>query len=180
MEIMPCEFMLLESFNCEGTNLYVQSPLLTLFGADLELFRNGDDLKFVTASSIKSGNLKRLLIGSRIRDDNDTSLVADEYPASQTVEELSLEHDYSPELRIISIVRLYPNLQKLNVSYNYKITGVAVKNFVEMGIKQLKVNECYEISPDAVEYARGRGVQVEFNFPSRKTGKSYLDRVASS
>jgi F-box/TPR repeat protein Pof3 len=104
--------------------------------------------------------------------------VTDEYPASSTVEELSLAGSILRERRIIDIVDLYPKLQKLNVS-NTKVTGVAVKHFVGMGIKWLKLDECSEVSPDAVEYARGKEVEVEYNFPSRRQ-MGFRDRVASA
>ena len=46
------------------------------------------------------------------------------------------------------------------------ITGVAVKTFVEMGVRRLNLDECESVSTDAVEWARGKGVDVSFRFPS--------------
>ena len=105
----------------------------------------------------------------------------DLYPASTTVEDLSLAGAWLRDGEVIPIVDLYPNVSTLDVSYT-RVTGVAVKHFVNMGVKRLKVNECLEISPDAVEYARGKGVDVEFNFPSRRRGTiiGYRDRLASA
>lgn len=80
--------------------------------------------------------------------------------------------------RMVQIVALYPNLQKLDASAT-KITGVAVKHFVQLGIKHLRLNECGDVGSDAVEWARAKGVEVEYLFPSRSTqvrrGQSYRD-----
>lgn len=140
------EIPLLESFNCEST---------CFTGALIER---------ITRQSIKSGNLKSLQIGNRIENPNVRPL-GDKYLVSETVEELSMAGMTSGERQVLDTAKLFPNLKKLDVSMT-RITGVAVKDFVNMGIKSLKLNECRSISPDAVEYARGKGVQVEFNFPS--------------
>jgi len=104
--------------------------------------------------------------------------VAEEYPASQTVEELSLSScALLSEKRILDIVGLYPSLKRLDISYT-KITGVAVKIFIEKGIKWLAMNECNHVGADAVDYARSQGVEVEFDFPSRRRQNSYRDRIA--
>jgi F-box/TPR repeat protein Pof3 len=137
--------------------------------------RAGELIKDITRSSIKNGNLKTLNLGFRLAESMDVPVI-EEYPASNTLEELSLAGSILRERRIIDIVNLYPKLSKLNVS-NTKITGVAVKHFVSVGIKWLKLDECSEISPDAVEYARGKDVEVEFNFPSRRQ-IGFRDRVA--
>ncbi|KAG0652565.1 hypothetical protein D0Z07_0160 [Hyphodiscus hymeniophilus] len=138
----------LESFDCSGsalTNLVV---------------------KAFTLQSIKAGTLKRLYIGDRLTEYMPGTPVEDEYPASNSVEELSIASMILREKRLMEIVALYPNLQRLDVS-GTKITGVAVKQLVQMGIRWLKLDECSEVSPDAVDYARGKGVDVQFNFPSR-------------
>jgi F-box/TPR repeat protein Pof3 len=137
--------------------------------------RSGEQIKNITSSSIKNGNLKTLNLGFRIAESMDVP-VTDEYPSSNTVEELSLAGSQLREERIIDVVNLYPKLSKLNVS-STKITGVAVKHFVSAGIKWLKLNECSEISPDAIQYARGKGVEVEHTFPLRRQLK-FRDRVA--
>ncbi|KAH8589686.1 hypothetical protein B0O99DRAFT_331748 [Bisporella sp. PMI_857] len=135
-------FPLLEEFDCEGISI---SAAL---------------VKQITHLSNKAGNLKSLFIGNRWVADED-------YPASNTVKNLSLQYmGHLSEASIIKIVDLYPNLEKLDVS-NTKITGVAVKHFVEMGIKWLIAIECTQISTDAIEFARGKGVDVQFKFPSR-------------
>ncbi|KAK6597716.1 hypothetical protein H4I96_08668 [Botrytis cinerea] len=57
------------------------------------------------------------------------------------------------------------------------IECVAVKHFVTQGIKFLDVKDCDKISPDAIEYARGRGVEVKFNFTEPTTAPNYRDRM---
>lgn len=147
--------------------------------ANSETCRGGGQVKEITSHSIKAGNLKRLHLGARVEELFDRS-AADEYPASNTVEDFSLAGSPHKDRRAIDIVNLYPNVRRLDVS-NTKITGVAVKHFVTMGVKWLKLNECSRVSPDAVEYARGNGVEVEFNFPSRsQKATGYRDRLASA
>ena len=139
---------LLESFDCSGTAL------------------SNHTIKAFTLQSINAGKLKKLYIGDRLTEFDLGTQVEDEYPASNSVEELSLAWMIFRERRVIETTKLYPNLQRLDVS-GTKVTGVAVKHFVQRGIKWLKLDECSEVSPDAVDYARGKGVEVHFNFPSR-------------
>jgi F-box/TPR repeat protein Pof3 len=120
-------------------------------------------LKAITHESIKVGNFKQLYMGGRLMR---PSIVGDEYPPSSTVEELSLASLPMKEEALINITNLYPNLRWLDVSET-KVTGVAVKHFINVGIKWLGLNECTEVSSDAVEFARGKGVEVAFMFPSR-------------
>ena len=153
------ELPLLESFDCSGTAISAQL------------------VKAITLQSIKAGTLKKLSMGDRLVDFAPGIPVTDEFPASNSVEELSLASLIIREKRILEIVKLYPNLKKLDVSSS-KVTGVAIKHFVELGIKWLKLDECSDVSPDAVEYARGKDVEVEFNFPSR-SGRVTTFRDAS-
>lgn len=141
--------------------------------------RFGNKLKEFTSSSIKAGNLRSLHVG--VLDGSVShSPVKDDYPPSITVQNLSLEAVQDDESRIIDIVNLYPNVKRLDVSYS-KVTGVAVKHFVGMGVQWLNLDECPDVSPDAIEYARGKGVEVQFNFPSRRNVLlGFRDRVASA
>jgi F-box/TPR repeat protein Pof3 len=144
---MSFELPLLESFDCSGTTISSQL------------------LKAITLQSIQAGNLKKLVMGDRFVDFENVP-VEEEFPASTTVEELSLDSLLIREQRILEIIKLYPSLRRLDVSFT-KVTGVAVKQFVAAGIKWLRLDECDAVSPDAVEYARGKNVEVQFNFPSR-------------
>lgn len=151
---------LLETFACAGTTL------------------NNSVIKDITRESSKRGNLKTLLIGDRVADWR--GRVEDDYPASETVEELSLASLWEQEHKLIQIVNLYPNVRKLDIS-STKATGVAVKYFVQMGVQYLKLNECSEVGIDAVEWARGQGVAVEFNFPSRSgNARGYRDSALAT
>ncbi|TVY17100.1 F-box/TPR repeat protein pof3 [Lachnellula arida] len=150
---------LLETFACAGTTL------------------NNSVIKDITRESSKRGNLKTLLIGDRVADSRGRF---EDYPASETVEELSLASLWEQEHQLIQIVNLYPNVRKLDVS-STKATGVAVKSFVQMGVQYLKLNECSEVGIDAVEWARGQGVAVEFNFPSRSgNARGYRDSALAA
>lgn len=136
---------------------------------------DGRTIKNITRESIKRGNLKSLSIGNRIV--SATGPIKDEFPASETVENLSIGFLDIQEERILQIVTLYPNLRRLDIS-GTKATGVAVKVFVQMGLQYLKLNECSNISSDAVEWARGQGVEVEYSFPSRSGGaRGFRDRT---
>ena len=139
----PNEMPLLETFNCESTNF---SPGV---------------VRILTEPSIKNGNLKTLLIGKRIAEHRSTPVI-DEYPASDTVEELSLSHMQINDTRMLQIIELYPMLKKLDVS-GTKITGVAVRRFVDKGMQKLNLNECVDISQDAIDWARGQGIEVTFS-----------------
>ncbi|CAG8951570.1 hypothetical protein HYFRA_00007486 [Hymenoscyphus fraxineus] len=144
---------LLEEFNCEGTDI-----------SDKFIMR-------ITQPSIQRKSLRILLIGRRLSVllPDPSRVVERMYPTSTTVQHLSLASLQEPENHIIEAVKLFPNLQKLDVSLT-KITGVAVKMFVKMGIARLVLNECNHVSGDAVDWARGQGVEVEYNFPSRVEG----------
>lgn len=138
---------LLETFNCHQTAL------------------KADEIKFLVGDAVINGNLKRLSVGARTNLADD-SPADEEFPRSESVEELSIAMLFLNDKRIMDIVALYPNLRKLDVS-GTNITGVAIRELVNRGITSLKLDECSGISPDAVEWARGKDVQVSYNFPSR-------------
>lgn len=139
-------------------------PLLETFNVH-QTTLDAQQVKHLTSEGIVMGNLKRLHLGARLNATPDTP-ADEEFPASESVEELSLALLHLDDARTLSIIELYPNLKKLDVSGTH-VTGVAVKEFVNRGITSLKLDECSETSPDAVEYARGKGVEVSYNFPSR-------------
>ncbi|KAE8445648.1 hypothetical protein EG329_012945 [Mollisiaceae sp. DMI_Dod_QoI] len=138
---------LLETFNCHCTAL------------------DAVTVKHITLEAIVNRHLKKLFIGGRMNDTQQTP-VEQEFPASETVEELSLALLHLNDSHALQIVGLYPNLRKVDMS-GTQITGVAVKELVNRGITSLKLNECHSISPDAVQWARSKGIDVLFNFPSR-------------
>lgn len=142
-------------------------PLLELFDCH-STFISAAFLKKLTAPSIKEGHLKKLYMGGRINDFLNTP-VETEFPAAESLEELSVAEMILSDWRMIQIVALYPNLKALDAS-STKITGVAVKHFfLNHGIKSLKINECDDVGTDAIEWARRQeGVELVVNFPSRR------------
>lgn len=138
---------LLETFNCHQTALDAQQ------------------VRHLISDAIINGHLKRLYLGARLNATQATP-ADEEFSPSESVEELSLALLHLDDKRTLSIVALYPNLRKLDVSGTH-VTGVAIKEFVSRGITSLKLDECSETSLDAVEWARGKGVEVSYNFPSR-------------
>ena len=144
----PTALPLLETFACDSTQL------------------DASIIKIITAASIKAGNLKRLSLGRRLCEWLPGAPVEEEYPPSETLEELSLSFLIIGDQRAVQVTSLYPKLHRLDVS-GTKVTGVAVRQFVDMGITWLGLNECEQVGPDAVEWARGKEVEVSFNFPSR-------------
>jgi len=152
-EEAPAELPLLEIFNCEGTNI------------------SSDVLKVLTIRSIANGKLKSLLIGARLSEHR-PGPAADEYPPSEELEELSLNTMQIHDARILQIIELYPKLRKLDVS-GTRVTGVSVRKFVERGITSLNLDECVDVGSDAVDWARWKGVEVEFNFNRKDSRKSF-------
>ena len=78
-----------------------------------------------------------------------------------------------------SLVEHVPRLRKIALM-NAEITGVGVKAVVQKPqdkLEHLILRNCYQVSPDAVEYARARGVKVDCYFPdaSRKGKRVRLD-----
>lgn len=145
---------LLREFDCEGTDITNQF------------------ITKITQPSIKLGNLRVLLIGRRLSEQLPHNTTVDRiYPTSTTVEELSLASLQESDDYIMNAVKLYSNVRKLDVSHT-RITGVAVKEFVKQGIEKLILSECENVSGDAVDWARGQGVEIEFNFPSRNQGRA--------
>lgn len=151
---------LLETFNCHTTAL------------------DATHVMHITSEAITKRNLKKLYIGGRMNATEKTP-VEQEFPSSETVEELSLACLLLTDRRALQIVGLFPNLRKLDMS-NTKITGVAVKEFVEKGITSLKLNECDEISTDAIEWARGKGISVEYKFPSQAVAAQGFAALAAA
>lgn len=132
---------LLETFDCRGTML--KGPLI----------------KRITSQAVEARSLKRLFIGRPFMDAG-MAAVESQYPLSDTVHALHLGSPDISEERIIEVIKLFPNLRSLDVSTS-KVTGVAVKEFVNRGVTTLRCNNCYRISPDAIDYARAHGVEVE-------------------
>jgi F-box/TPR repeat protein Pof3 len=153
---------LLESLNCDGTPDVPMSVI-----------------KRIAAKSIQAGHLKKLLIGRRLPRRDPMSGHEEgypDYPASDSVTELSLSTVSMSQARFFDVLNLYPNVRKLDASENNMLTGVAVRDFVNRGITSLNVNKCSYISPDAVEWARSQGVYVEHKvYGSIPTFRRFVD-----
>ncbi len=159
-EDKPTPLPLLETFACSSTSI------------------DGETLKLIVGDSIKAGNLKRLTIGDRLVNER-PNLVKNEFPPSEIVEDLSLVAMNLNDRSALEVVNLYPNLKRLDIS-STKITGVAVKAFVKMGIKWLKINDCGMIGIDAVEWARGKDIEVVHNFAGHGVRMKVPTRFADS
>ena len=146
---------LLESLHCYETNNLPASLI-----------------KRLVAKSNEAGQLRRLSLGCRLLDAGRTP-VEDEYPASSSVIELSINFLNLPEERVLAAVALFPNVHTLDVSDSPKVTGVAVKEFVRRGITHLNVRGCSRVSPDAIEWARAQGVEVEHRPTVSKPSQSW-------
>jgi hypothetical protein len=144
---------LLESFSCEHSSLGTIA------------------VQAIMKSTI---NLKHARIGCRF----DEPATAATFPPCQSLEELSLQFSLYREADIIDITTKCPKLQNLNVDGTC-ITGIAVKHFVGLGIKRLSLNRCYEVSSDAVEYARSKDVQVQYTFHDLYGQDSFSHRMGS-
>jgi F-box/TPR repeat protein Pof3 len=88
------------------------------------------------------------------------------------LEELSLTKMQINDARVLQIIELYPKLRKLDVS-GTRVTGVAVRKFVERGMTSLNLDECVDVSSDAVDWARGKGAEVEYNFGRKDAQNSF-------
>ncbi|KAF7895486.1 uncharacterized protein EAF01_009448 [Botrytis porri] len=122
-------------------------------------------------------SLKHLNIGSRLV--GDYTVAHQNFPVCENVVVLSVGYLQYEERDFIRMVEKCPNLEKLNIC-GTKITGVAVKHFVNQGVKFLDVRDCAEISTDAIEYARGKGVEVAFTFTDLTTTPNFRDRMIAS
>ncbi|KAI9756860.1 MAG: hypothetical protein M1815_002647 [Lichina confinis] len=71
---------------------------------------------------------------------------------------------------VVAIAQGAPNLEHVNLS-STAVSGISVKALLERPdskIKLLSVDNCSYLNPDAVEYARAKGVHVNFSFPDPK------------
>lgn len=153
-------------------------PLLETFACHLT-FITARFLKVITQKSIEAGNLTRLSIGGRLSTSEEILPVEHEYPASTSLEELNLAGMSIGDERMVRVVALYPKLRKLDASAT-NVTGVAVREFVNAGVRELKLNECGDVGTDAVEWARGKGVAVEYLFPSRAMLNTRVQRYGNT
>lgn len=118
------------------------------------------DVKALTKRSIENGTLKILLLGGRYVSNR--SPVEDEFPPCPTLEELSIGTLPLEDTRALQILKLYSKLRKVDLA-GTMITGVTVRSLVEKGVTSINLDECANVGQDAIEWARGKGVEVQFN-----------------
>ncbi|KAF7947238.1 uncharacterized protein EAE97_004487 [Botrytis byssoidea] len=119
-------------------------------------------------------NLKHLGIGSRLV--GDYTIAHQNFPICENVVILSVSYLQYEETDFIRVVEKFPNLEKLHIC-GTKITGVAVKHFVDQGVKFLDLRDCNRISTDAILYARGKGVEVKWGLIDPITAPIYRNRM---
>lgn len=146
---------LLNEFSCSET------PFVTIQGAFAAL-----------RASITNNNLKKLDLGGL------SAYEPDHFIASEKLEEISLSRCQEKEEVILSILSKYPRLKRVDLS-NTKITGITIKELMTKSggsVEWLNLNECHKVSPDGVEYARGKGCHVErkFTAPVRSYRDSFV------
>ncbi|KAG9241711.1 hypothetical protein BJ878DRAFT_214365 [Calycina marina] len=146
------ELPLLEVFDCEETSITTEC------------------VKRIVSSSAEAGNLRELAVGFRHIKNHDV------YPTADSVRDLSLRALPHSERHIMQAVENFPNVKKLNCGLT-RVTGVAVKRFVEMGVQWLILDECAHISSDAIDYARRKNVHVGFHFPVRAKMTAFRERM---
>jgi F-box/TPR repeat protein Pof3 len=67
------------------------------------------------------------------------------------------------EERILAILRQFPNLGSVDLSRT-TVTGVVLRELVdrESSPTDIVINQCSKMSPDAVEWARKKGVNIQY------------------
>ena len=90
------------------------------------------------------------------------------------VERLALPLCGVSDIALGLIAKHCPQLRALDVSANPELTGAGVVSVVSKAgakLEELNLTHCLGVSPDAVEWARQKGVRVIFHFPDNKSGK---------
>jgi hypothetical protein len=143
----------LESFSCNGCEAFTAGIISTII-----------------KPSVLSNRLRGLDVGNRNLED---ALGATKILCCESVESLSLNtlHSWKEDM-LVQFATRHTNLEKLDLS-GTRITGAGVKDIIlalqggGKGIKWLNLSDCELVSQDAVVWARSKGVDVRFTFPSR-------------
>ncbi|RDW81998.1 hypothetical protein BP6252_03110 [Coleophoma cylindrospora] len=150
------KFSMLTTFDCEETEMTHAA------------------VASVITPAIDARNLKILRMGTIAVERAPGSDITEHYPPSETLEELGLGNLDLDEASALKIIRQYPNVTKIDLSWS-KITGVAVRQLVERGVKILNVCGCSKISPDAIQFARSKCVVVDWHLPTMARSRSFRD-----
>ncbi|CAD6500960.1 BgTH12-06666 [Blumeria graminis f. sp. triticale] len=117
----------------------------------------------ITESCIRANNLKIIRLGGiAIPYPSDNSL-CDYFPASSTVEELSMKELDMWDEDATEIIKLYPSLKKIDLS-NTQITKATVMELVDRGVESIIINDCDKVYSNTVKMARAKGVYVSYKF----------------
>ncbi|CCU76345.1 F-box/TPR repeat containing protein pof3 [Blumeria hordei DH14] len=132
----------------------------------VSLENNNIDISYIfaiTESCIRANNLKTLRLGAfDIPYTSDESL-CDNFPASSTVEELSLRDLDMLDDNVLTIIELYPSLKKINLSFTL-ITEVTVKELVDRGVESMIINDCDKVCDEIIKEVREKGVYISHTF----------------
>ncbi|EPQ63831.1 hypothetical protein BGT96224_A20190 [Blumeria graminis f. sp. tritici 96224] len=124
---------------------------------------DGPSISTLTESCIRANNLKILLLGGVEGPYPLDHPFSDLFPASATVEELSMSAMDLLDEEVIEITKFYPSLKKVDLSYN-DITAITINELVKIGVKFINIDECSNVNSDTVEMARAEGVYVSHEF----------------
>ena len=164
------------SLAASRTNLAAVSlPNLTSFSLSSVRRISLADLHHLLAPS--AGKLTKLDIGGCPFDANaDSTLNISEIVAAgylAEVEELGLRNTLVDDAVAKVLALNLAQLRVVDVAFT-KITGVGVKALCLKsgnGLERLNLQHCTGVSFDAVEWARGKGVEVLYSFPETGKGK---------
>ncbi|TQS34173.1 hypothetical protein Golomagni_05453 [Golovinomyces magnicellulatus] len=117
------------------------------------------DLFDITRSCISSNNLKSLIISQWIFPSSCPPLY-EYFPPSTSLEDLSVSDIPLDDNCAVEILKIYPNLKTIDLSHTL-ISGVTIKALVEKGgITLIRIEACYNVSPDAVDFATHNNTKV--------------------
>ncbi|SZF02711.1 unnamed protein product [Blumeria hordei] len=122
----------------------------------------------ITDSCIRAKNLKTLRLGGIEISYPSDNFLRDYFPPSPTVEELSMSQLWSWDEDVIEVIKLYPNLKKVDLSDN-QITKITIKELVHIGVKSIIIDECSGVDSETVDMARAEGVYVSQRFTDEST-----------
>ncbi|CCU76338.1 hypothetical protein BGHDH14_bghG002353000001001 [Blumeria hordei DH14] len=113
----------------------------------------------ITRSCIQANKLKTLLCGKFDCDSPHETPVHEYLPPSSTLEELSLELAPINDEDILAIIKLYPNLKKINLSQT-RVTQISIDALVKAGVKSINLDGCLKVPTRFVAMAREEGVNI--------------------
>ncbi|RKF76938.1 F-box/TPR repeat containing protein pof3 [Golovinomyces cichoracearum] len=117
------------------------------------------DLFDLTRCCINANNLKSLIISRWIFPSSCPPLY-EYFPPSASLEDLSISDIPLDDKCAVEILKMYPNLKIIDLSHTL-ISGVTIKALVEKGgITLIRIEACFNVSPDAVDFATHNNIKV--------------------